>query len=95
MSLLSSTAVTRKVGRAYRVVGVVRPAKGGLMAWRQVFYKNAWVTVQKARTSAKGHYAFRIKKARFAGTTRTFRVLIVKKGVVVGVSPQFTVTVKR
>jgi hypothetical protein len=60
-----------------------------------VYYKNAWVTVQKTRTSSKGRYAFVIKKARFPGTTRTFRVLIIKKGTVVGVSPQFTVSVKR
>jgi SpoIID/LytB domain protein len=95
VSLLTPTVMTRKVGHRYKVVGVVRPAKARLAAWRQVYYKNAWVTVQKARTSSKGRYVFVIREARFAGSTRTFRVLIIKKGIVVGVSPQFTVAVRR
>jgi hypothetical protein len=85
----------RKSGRAYAVKGVVRPAKRNLAVWRQVFLKEQWKTVQSTRTNAKGHYRFVVKKARHAGTTRTFRVLVVRKGSVVGVSPAFTVTVRR
>ena len=73
----------------------MRPAKSGLSAWRQVLYKGSWRTVQKTVTSAKGRYVFVIKKARFAKAARTFRVLVVKKGTVVGVSQPFTVAVRR
>jgi SpoIID/LytB domain protein len=95
VSLISSMALTRRVGHGYRVTGVVRPAKPGLKVWRQLLTKGNWRTVQSTRTNAKGHYRFSVKKARHPGTTRTFRILVVRKGVVVGVSPPFTLTVKR
>ncbi|MBK9738003.1 MAG: SpoIID/LytB domain-containing protein [Actinobacteria bacterium] len=95
VSLLTPSAVTTKAGKRYKVVGVVRPAKARLQAWRQSLVDGQWKTMQTTTTSAKGRYRFVIKKAKRPGTTGTFRVLVVKKGAVVGVSPQFTVTVRR
>jgi hypothetical protein len=94
VSLLSPTAVSTKVGHLYRVVGVVRPAKAGLTVWRQSLVNGQWTTRQTAHTNAKGRYRFVVRKAKHAGSTGTYRVLVVKKGTVVGVSPQFTVAVR-
>ncbi len=93
VSLLSPTAVVRKTGGQYKVVGIVRPAKAKLKAWRQQLVGETWTTVGKDRTNAKGRYRFAKLKAT-PTTAGTYRVLIVRKGVVVGVSPQFTVGLK-
>jgi hypothetical protein len=79
-------------GRAYKVVGVVRPAKAKLKAQRQKLVDGQWVTVGKDRTNAKGRYRFVVKKTKPAAAG-TYRVLVVRKGTVVGVSPEFTVGV--
>ncbi|MDI1290171.1 MAG: hypothetical protein PSX37_09535, partial [bacterium] len=92
VSLLTPTAITTKHGHRYKVVGIVRPAKAGLKTWRQVLVDGVWTTVEKTKTNAKGRYKFVVKKTGKAGT-KTFRVLIVKKKTVAGVSAEFTVTV--
>jgi len=92
VSLLSPSTVTVAPGASYRVVGVVRPAKARLTAQRQKLVDGQWVTVGKDRTSAKGRYRFVVKKAKPAAAG-TYRVLVVRKGAVVGVSPEFTVGV--
>ena len=51
------------------------------------------MTTQKTRTTAKGRYRFVVKHAGKAGAITTYRVLVVKKGTVVGVSAEFTVAV--
>jgi stage II sporulation protein D len=94
VSLTTPVTLTPRVARSYKVAGVVRPAKAGLAVWRQAMIKGEWHTVQRTRTNISGHYRFVIKKARHAGATRAFRVLVVRKGVVVGVSPEFTVAVR-
>ena len=93
VSLLSPVAVVRKAGRTYKVVGIVRPAKANLKAWRQRLVGDTWKTVETDRTSARGRYRFPGLKAT-AKSAGTYRVLVVRKGVVVGVSPQYTVTLK-
>ncbi len=93
VSLLTPVTVSVRRDRAYRVVGVVRPAKAGLRAWRQKLVGEEWRTVQEARTSAKGRYRFVIRDAGKA-SAGTFRVLIVRKKQVVGVSPTLTVTLR-
>lgn len=93
VSLLTPTAVTASPGGRYKVVGVVRPAKAGLKTWRQVLVNGEWRTVDKARTNKKGKYRFVIRDAGPRGTA-TYRVLVVKKKAVVGVSAEFTVTVQ-
>jgi SpoIID/LytB domain protein len=92
VSLLSPAAVTVSPGGKYKVVGVVRPAKAKLKAQRQKLVNGQWVTVGKDRTSAKGRYRFVVKKAK-PSAAGTYRVLVVRKGAVVGVSPEFTVGV--
>lgn len=93
VSLLSPTAVTVTKGQKYTVVGIVRPAKADLNTWRQVNVNGEWKTLQKGETTAKGRYRFVIPKAKGEGTL-TYRVLIVRKKTVVGVSPEFAVTVQ-
>ena len=95
VSLTMATAITARPGAHYRVAGVVRPAKSGLKVWRQVLTKGQWRTVQRTRTNAKGHFLLRALQAPKSHATRTYRVLVVRKGVVVGVSPQFTVAARR
>lgn len=94
VSLLTPTAITAKKGHRYKVVGIVRPSKAGLKAWRQVLVDGVWKTKEKARTNAKGRYRFVITHVGKAGQTKTYRVLVVKKRMVVGVSAEFTVTVR-
>lgn len=93
VSLLSAPAVTVRKGNAYKVVGIVRPGKAKLHTWRQVSSNGEWRTVQTGRTNAKGHYRFVVPHAKGVGTL-TYRVLVVRKKTVVGVSPEFTVTVQ-
>ena len=92
VSLLTPTALAVKPGAKYKVVGVVRPAKAKLKAWRQRLVDGQWVTVDKDRTSNKGRYRFVMKKTT-PKASGTYRVLVVRKKSVVGVSPEFTVAV--
>ncbi len=92
VSLLSPVAVTVTPGKKYKVVGVVRPAKARLKAWQQKLVDGQWTTVGKDRTNAKGRYRFVVRKAKPAASG-TYRVLVVRKKAVVGVSPEFAVTV--
>ncbi len=94
VSLLTPIAITTKHGHRYKVVGVVRPAKSGLKTWRQVLVNGVWTTVQKTKTNDKGRYRFVVKKSGKSGSATTYRVLVVKKKAVVGVSAEFTVTVR-
>ena len=95
VSLLTPTTMTPKHNHRYKVVGIVRPAKKGLQAWRQVFVDGAWTTKQKTRTTAKGRYRFVVPHAGKAGQPKTFRVLVVRKKTVVGVSAEFIVVPRR
>ena len=93
VSLLSPAAITVKKGARYKVVGIVRPAKKGLKAWRQALVDGEWVTKAKTRTTTKGRYRFVVKKAR-PKAVGTYRVLVVRKKSVVGVSSEFTVALR-
>ncbi len=88
VSLLTPTTITAGK-KKYKVAGVVRPLKAGLKVWRQVLVKKKWQTVEKTVTNAKGHYAFHVTAK--TNPPGTYRVLVVKKRVVVGVSPEYTV----
>lgn len=94
VSLLTPVAISVKKGHKYKVVGIVRPAKAGLKTWRQVLKDGVWTTMAKTRTNAKGRYRFVITNAGKAGT-KSYRVLIVRKKTVVGVSAEFTVEARR
>ncbi len=92
VSLLTPPAVTVARGGSYKIVGVVRPAKAGLKAWRQRLVDGQWKTMAIDRTSAKGRYRFVMRQAKPAAAG-TYRVLVVRKGNVVGVSAEYTVVV--
>ena len=70
----------------------MRPAKAKLKAWRQKLVNGQWTTVDKDRTSAKGRYRFVVRKTK-PSAAGTYRVLVVRKGAVVGVSAEYTVAV--
>ena len=69
------------------------PGSEKLKVWRQKLVGADWKTVERTRTNAKGRYRFVVKDAgrKAAGT---FRILVVKKNEVAGVSPEFAVTIK-
>ena len=92
VSLLTPEALTIGRGDNFSVVGRVRPAKGGLKAQRQKLVGEQWKTVDVDRTSDRGRYRFVIRDAG-RKAPGTYRVLVVRKNAVVGVSPQFVVTV--
>jgi SpoIID/LytB domain protein len=89
VSLLTPTTITAGK-KKYKVAGVVRPSKAGLKVWRQMLVKKKWQTVEKTVTNAKGHYRFQVTAK--SSPPGTYRVLVVKKRAVVGVSPEYTVT---
>ena len=88
VSLLTPTTITAGT-KKYKVAGVVRPSKAGLKVWRQVLVKKKWQTVEKTVTNAKGHYKFHVTAK--TNPPGTYRVLVVKKHEVVGVSPEYKV----
>jgi len=88
VSLLTPTTITAGT-KKYKVAGVVRPSKAGLKVWRQVLVKKKWQTVEKSVTNAKGHYRFHVTAK--TNPPGTYRVLVVKKHEVVGVSPEYKV----
>lgn len=93
VSLLIPETLAVDRGDDFAVVGRVRPAKGGLKAQRQKLVGEQWKTVDVDRTSDRGRYRFVIRDAG-RKAPGTYRVLVVRKRTVVGVSPQFTVTVQ-
>ncbi len=93
VSLLTPADITVRKGKRYKVVGVVRPAEKKLKVWRQKLVDGEWRTVAKERTNKKGRYRFVIRDAG-KKATGTFRVLVVKKKDVVGVSPEFAVRLR-
>jgi hypothetical protein len=71
----------------------VLPKKKGLTVWRQAFVNGEWVTVDKAKTDARGAVSFRIKKATPAGASYTYRLVVIDRKQAAGASPEITVTV--
>lgn len=91
VSLLTPAAVTVGKGQRYKVVGVVRPAKGNLRVQRQKLVGDVWKTLDTDTTNAKGRYRFVIRDAG-RKAPGTYRILVLRKGNVLGVSPEFGVT---
>jgi SpoIID/LytB domain protein len=91
VSLLSPAAVTVGKGQRYKVVGIVRPAKGNLRVQRQKLVGDVWKTLDTDMTNAKGRYRFVIPDAG-RKAPGTYRILVLRKGNVLGVSPEFGVT---
>ena len=93
VALVSPTRIDAPAGKSFTIKAKVRPFKSGLMVWRQALVNGEWVTVDKARTKAKGRVIFRVKRAAPAGATYTYRLVVVDKAQAAGVSPEFTVVV--
>ena len=91
VSLLTPAAVTVGKGQRYKVVGIVRPAKGNLRVQRQKLVGDVWKTLDTDTTNAKGRYRFVIRDAG-RKAPGTYRILVLRKGSVLGVSPEFGVT---
>lgn len=91
VSLLTPAAVTVAKGQRYKVVGLVRPAKGNIRVQRQKLVGDAWKTLDTDTTNAKGRYRFVIRDAG-RKAPGTYRILVLRKGTVLGVSPEFGVT---
>ncbi len=93
VALVSPARIDAPAGAPFAITAKVRPFRSGLVVWRQALVNGEWVTVGKARTQAKGKVTFRVKKAAPAGATYTFRLVVIDKSQVAGVSPEFTVAV--
>ena len=98
VSLVSPQTVAVNVGKAMTIKAIVRPKKKGLTVWRQVLVSGdpatgEWKTAQVKKTAKNGRVSFRIKKAKPAGATYTYRLLVVDNRQAAGVSPLITVTV--
>jgi SpoIID/LytB domain protein len=91
VSLLTPAAVTVAKGQRYKVVGLVRPAKGNIRVQRQKLVGDVWKTLDTDTTNAKGRYRFVIRDAG-RKAPGTYRILVLRKGTVLGVSPEFGVT---
>ena len=85
-----------RAGTSLTFVGRVRPKKGakGLIVERQMLVNGAWVVKDRTRTNKAGRYSFRIKKATPAGTTYSYRVVVMQKGEVVASSEEQQITVR-
>ncbi len=98
VSLVSAQTVSVAAGKPVTLTAIVRPKKKGLTVWRQVLVSGdpetgEWKTVDVKKTKKKGRVVFRIKKAKPAGATYTYRLLVVDDRQAAGVSPVVTVTV--
>jgi SpoIID/LytB domain protein len=98
VSLISESAISVAAGKAITIKAIVRPKKKGLTVWRQVLVSGdpatgEWKTMDTTKTAKKGRVIFRIKKAKPAGATYTYRLLVVDNRQAAGVSPLITVAV--
>jgi hypothetical protein len=93
VALVTPIKIEAAAGKPFAITAKVRPFASGLMVWRQALVNGEWVTVDKARTKAKGKVTFKVKRAAPAGATYTYRLVVVDKAQAAGVSPEFTVVV--
>ena len=95
VSLKVGPSVSPKPGSRLVFSGKVRPKKGakGLRVERQRLDDGVWTTVAKTRTNAKGRFTFVVKQATPAGATYQYRVIVTRKGAILGTSDQATVTI--
>lgn len=85
--------VSAPLGSKVVIKARVLPKKKGLTVWRQAFVNGEWVTVDRAKTDARGGVSFRIKKATPAGASYTYRLVVIDRKQAAGASPEIIVTV--
>lgn len=91
--LIGPTARTAKEGERVVIRARVRPADAGLVVVRQVLTDGQWVNADRARTDARGRVRFVIAKARPAGATYTYRLVVIDRRQAAGASPDITLAV--
>ena len=93
VKLITEPVLERKALTGYEVKARVLPKKKGVLVWRQELRNGEWVTVQKARTNAKGVVSFRTAKAWPPGVTTENRLVVVRKKQTIGLSETINVAV--
>ncbi|MFM8351341.1 MAG: SpoIID/LytB domain-containing protein [Actinomycetales bacterium] len=96
VTLRIGPTTTPKVGKPLIFRGKVRPKAGskGVRVERQRLVDGVWTTVAKTRTNAKGRFRFRVKQAAPAGSVYQYRIVVVRKGQILGISEEVTVEVR-
>lgn len=92
--LKSPAAIDVRAGKPVTITARIRPRVEGMLVVRQALSGDQWVTVDRARTDAKGRVTFTIKKAKPAGAVYTYRLVAIERRQAAGASPDITVTVR-
>jgi SpoIID/LytB domain protein len=92
--LKTPTAIEVRAGKSVTITARIRPRSEGIVVVRQALSGDQWVTVDRARTNAKGRVTFTIKKAKPSGATYTYRLVAVERRQAAGASPEIIVTVR-
>lgn len=92
--LKSPTAIEVRAGTPVTLTARIRPRTEGMVVVRQALRGDQWVTVDRARTDAKGRVTFTIPKAKPAGAVYTYRLVAIERRQAAGASPDIVVTVR-
>lgn len=92
--LKSPTAIEVRAGKPVTLTARIRPRTEGMVVVRQALRGDQWVTVDRARTDAKGRVTFTIPKAKPAGAVYTYRLVAIERRQAAGASPDIVVTVR-
>ena len=93
VALITPQVMNVAAGDSFKLKARVRPKRKGLTVWRQALVDGEWRTVQRSKTKKGGRVVFTIKKAKPAGATYTYRLLVIAKKQAAGASPDITVNV--
>jgi len=88
------SAIEVRAGKPVTISARVRPRVADMPVLRQALTGDQWVTVDRARTDAKGRVTFTIKKAKPAGAVYTYRLVAIDRRQAAGASPDIVVTVR-
>lgn len=92
--LKSPAAVDVRAGKPVTITARVRPRVDTMLVVRQALTGDQWVTVDRARTDAKGRVTFTIKKAKPSGAVYTYRLVAIDRRQAAGASPNIVVSVR-
>ena len=94
VTLTTPTAITVAAGDRVEIAARVRPKQPGLLVVRQGLTDGQWTTLDRARTDDRGRVRFVIRKAKPAGATYTYRLVVIERRQAAGASPEITLTVQ-
>lgn len=92
--LKTPASLSVKAGARVVIEARVKPKDSGLRVVRQALTEGQWVTLDQARTDARGRVRFVIKKAKPAGTTYTYRLVVIERRQAAGASPEIVLDVR-